>query len=729
MQPKSFLIALLSCCFYGISAQNPTVSATKVGNRIDITIGNQFFTSYHFQPDEKYPFFFPVNGPVSGGSVTSLRNGEYPHHSSLFFGCDLVNGGNYWQEGLERGRIISIGARILEGRGERIVIADECIWKRPDAESPIIDRRLITVTAPSKDIYQIDFDIEMEMLTDVTILKTNHSLFSARIDPDLSVKQGGVMINAEGKETEKGTFGAPSPWIDCYGARKTGTEGIAIMQHPSNKWYPSPWFTRDYGFISPTPMFWPENDKETKMKKGEVIKLRYRVLAHGGTTQQAGIAEAFEKYKNEVRLITLDPGHFHAALVQKTSYPDVSANVFVYAPAGADLEEHLKRIEGYNTRTDEPTKWNEIVYRGADFLEKMLSEKKGNVMVTAGNNGLKTEYIRQTLSAGIHVLADKPMAINTADFEKLKECFEIAQKKGLLLYDVMTERFEITTQLQKAFSLIPAVYGEQQKGTKDDPGIVKESVHHFFKTVSGNPLLRPAWFYDVSQQGEGVVDVTTHLVDLVQWACFPGQIINYQTDIELLDANRWTTAMSADQFKASTGFDTYPDYLKKDVTNDTLYVYSNGNIFYKIRGVNAKVSVIWNYTYPEGGGDTHYSIMKGSKAHLIIQQGKEQNYQPVLYIQAVASNTTAFEKDLLTSMKTITEKYPGIDLKKIEKDKWEVIVPAHYHNGHEAHFGQVTENFLKYLKEGALPAWEVPNMIAKYYITTQALALAKSKAK
>lgn len=299
MRKLLLTIAVFCLGYVALLAQKQQVSAVKIGNRIDVTIGNQFFTSYRFEQDEKYPFFYPVNGPVSGGSVTSMRNGTYPHHSSLFFGCDRVNGGNYWQEGLERGRIVSIGARIVEAKGERVVIEDECIWKRPEAEAPILDRRKITVTSPSKNLYQLDFDVEMEMLIDVTILKTNHSLFSARIDPDLTVKQGGVMINSEGKEGEKGTFGVASPWIDCYGQRKTGIEGLAIMQHPSNRWYPSPWFTRDYGFMSPTPMFWPANDKATNLKKGEKIALRYRVLIHAGDTKQANISQLFEQYKKE----------------------------------------------------------------------------------------------------------------------------------------------------------------------------------------------------------------------------------------------------------------------------------------------------------------------------------------------------------------------------------------------------------------------------------------------
>ncbi len=275
------------------------ITAEKVGSKINVTIGNKFFTSYIFTGDEKYPFFYPVNGPASGGSVTSMRNGEYPHHSSLFFGCDLVNGGNYWQEGLERGRIISVNAQIQKQGGDTVLITDECIWSRPGAISPVKDTRKILITSPSATVSQIDVEIVMEMLIDVTIKKTNHSLFSARMAADLSVKNGGTMINAEGLKSEKDTFGKNSPWIDFYGKRGEAIEGLAIFQHPSNPWYPSPWFTRDYGFMSPTPMYWPVNDKETVMKKGTVLTLRYRVLVHSGDHNQAKIAEAFEKYKTE----------------------------------------------------------------------------------------------------------------------------------------------------------------------------------------------------------------------------------------------------------------------------------------------------------------------------------------------------------------------------------------------------------------------------------------------
>lgn len=267
--------------------------------------------------------------------------------------------------------------------------------------------------------------------------------------------------------------------------------------------------------------------------------------------------------------------------------------------------------------------------------------------------------------------------------------------------------------------MIPEIFGTLEKGTPDSPAVTKESVHHFYKYVSGNVLTRPAWFFDVQQEGEGITDVTTHLVDLVQWECFPEQVIDYKKDIALATAKRWPTAISLSQFKAITRQDSFPAYLH--TPDSIINVYSNGEIIYRIKDVYAKVSVIWNYKAPEGTGDTHYSIMRGTKANLIIKQGAEQQYKPALYIE---TKDTAIKQQFAT----IEAKYPGIQLKETGKG-WEVIIPDKYKEGHESHFARVTEKFLQYLQQGNLPAWEVPNMIAKYYVTTAALELALKNSK
>ncbi len=430
----------------------------------------------------------------------------------------------------------------------------------------------------------------------------------------------------------------------------------------------------------------------------------------------------------EFRLLTLDPGHFHAALVQKTMLPGVSPVVHVYGPAGEELDAHLARIESFNRRAENPTAWQTTVYRGDDYLERMIRERKGNVVVISGNNRRKIEYLEACVNAGLNVLADKPLVIDVAGFERLRKVFETAARRGVLLYDIMTERYEITTILQKEFSLIPTVFGQIVPGTPEQPAVTKESVHHFSKLVAGSPLVRPAWFFDVTQQGEGLVDVTTHLVDLIQWECFPEVALDWRKDIEMLSARRWPTVLTPEQFQKVTRKEPWPDYLRKDVRDGKLHVYSNGEMVYRVRGIVAKVSVIWNFEAPPGAGDTHYSIMRGTRANLVICQGAEQNWKPTLYIEPVDGvSASDLEAALKLALPQIEVKYPGVELKRVAAG-WEVVVPDSYKVGHEAHFAQVAEKYFRFLREGRMPAWEVPNMIAKYYTTTRALEMARAAA-
>jgi hypothetical protein len=293
------LIVVCACSLASVQAAQQEVTAKLDKDKIVVTVDGKLFTCYKFGDSQKYPYFWPVNGPTSGKSITTETSQPYPHHHSLFFGCDRVNGRNFWQESNERGQIVSQGPKLIEASGERIIFTDECLWQPPD-EPIISDRRRIIITAPNKDVRFIDFEISLEPLVDIRILKTNHALFSARVVPELSVKSGGTLINAEGKTSEKGTFGASSPWCDYSGTRDGITEGIAILQHPHNRWFPSKWFTRDYGFFSPTPMYWLEGGR-LELPEGQMLTLRYRVVVHAGNAKTADIAETFELYRQSAK--------------------------------------------------------------------------------------------------------------------------------------------------------------------------------------------------------------------------------------------------------------------------------------------------------------------------------------------------------------------------------------------------------------------------------------------
>lgn len=444
-------------------------------------------------------------------------------------------------------------------------------------------------------------------------------------------------------------------------------------------------------------------------------------------TQQPQTAD-FTGASGEVKLITVAPGHFHAYLVQKNMYEQVHPLVHVYAPDGPEVEQHIAMIKQYNQRPDNPTSWELSVFRGEDYLQRAVQERRGNVAILAGNNRNKTNYIKTLVENGFNVLSDKPMAINKDNFYLLKEAFEAARSNNVLLYDIMTQRYEITYELQKALMHIPGIFGELQTGTPDNPAVIKESVHHLFKHVSGNVLQRPVWFFDVNQQGEGIIDVTTHLVDLIQWACFPGQILNFSKDIEMISARRWPTKVTLSQFESITRQPVFPGYLD-DVVRDgnVLHYYGNGEMTYTIKGVHARVMTRWDYMAPEGAGDTHYSLIRGTRANLVIRQGPEQNYKATLYIEPLPEvDMDQYGAALPGLLAGLMENYPGLAI-EARDNGWSMVIPDVYDLGHEAHFGKVTERYLQYLIDGRLPDWEVPNMIAKYYTTTSALEMARQQ--
>ncbi len=414
---------------------------------------------------------------------------------------------------------------------------------------------------------------------------------------------------------------------------------------------------------------------------------------------------------SEFRLITLDPGHFHAALIQKEMYSGVSPRVAVYAPLGPDLIEHLNRVARFNLRPQNPTSWELDIHAAPDFLQRMIQERPGNIVVLSGRNRGKIDLIRASLDAGFDVLADKPWIIRAVDLAPLEEALATASRKALVAYDIMTERYEITTILQRALVNDRETFGDILPGSERDPAVYMESVHHLLKLVDGVPSLRPPWFFDIREQGEALADVGTHLVDLAQWTLFPEQGIDYRKDIEMLAASRWPTTITAAQFRQVTGG-----------PGEGLDYFCNTRVSYALRGIHIKLDVLWRWEAPAGTGDTHLAVYQGSKSRIEVRQGKEENYQPELY---VFPRGPAVGSAVQRKIAALAGQYPGITLQD-QGARLRVTIPDRYRVGHEAHFAQVTNQFFKYMKRPeTFPAWENPNMLAKYYVSTQGTELSQ----
>jgi predicted dehydrogenase len=439
-----------------------------------------------------------------------------------------------------------------------------------------------------------------------------------------------------------------------------------------------------------------------------------------------GGAQEDRRSMPDAHFMIVDPGHFHASLVQKEMYPGVLRRVDVYAPLGPDLLEHLNRIAAFNRRPQDPTTWELDVHTGDDFFDRMLRDRPGNVVILSGRNGEKIDRIGRSVAAGLNVLADKPWILKSVDLPRLEAVLAEADARKVVAYDIMTERFEVTSQLQRALVNDAATFGQIVKGTESEPAVYMESVHYVKKMVAGAPNIRPAWFFDTTQQGEGLNDVGTHLVDLVQWTLYPDSAIDHRSDISVLAAQRWPTWISQADFQSVTNTPAFPASLASSVKDGRLEYYCNTLVSYTLRGVHAKLNVIWDWEPTAGAGDSHFAVYRGTRSTIEIRQTRADRHRPELYI---VPNTPAAHAEVLAAVKAkiarTQSEYPGVSADDRGREI-HISIPDGLRVGHEAHFAQVTKNFLEYLRNRSkLPAWERPNMVAKYYVSTKGTELSR----
>ncbi len=412
---------------------------------------------------------------------------------------------------------------------------------------------------------------------------------------------------------------------------------------------------------------------------------------------------------DQVRLIVLDPGHFHASLVQKDMYASIDPTVSVYAPMGPDVVDYLNRIALFNTRKENPTAWKIDLHAGPDFFERMLKDHPGNVVILTGRNRPKIDRIEASIDAGLNVLADKPWIIASRDLPRLERVLDQAARKKLIAYDIMTERFEITSILQKELVNNAEIFGKLIDGTDQEPAVTARSIHHLMKVVAGVPLRRPAWFFDVNEYGEGLADVGTHVIDLVQWTAFPNDTIDYKKDIHLLTARRWPTVISRPDFERVTGERDFPASLAAHIKDGKLDYDCNNSVHYTVRGAHVALDILWNWE--SDTGDVYEATFRGTKSRIELRQGAAQHFVPELYVVSQDPSVFAALKRFYT-----VEQHPG---------EARIVIPQNLRVGHEDHFGQVTNRFFEYLKAPAtLPAWERSNMLVKYFVSTRGVEIA-----
>lgn len=451
-------------------------------------------------------------------------------------------------------------------------------------------------------------------------------------------------------------------------------------------------------------------EPEETMEIFAFMKASNMSLERGGAS--VSLEEAYAEGEKEAQkllkeympidLTVIAPGHFHANLLQKYMPEGIEPVVKVYAPEGPEVRSYLSAVQAFNNRAENPTSWIEETHIQSDFLEALPEAEKKEAVLLAGNNRDKSEYILESVKKGYNVLSDKPMAINKEGFDKLREAYEAAESKGLVLMDLMTERYDIVNLLTRDLLNSEELFGGFDL-TQDTPVSIS-SVHHFYKKVGGVALTRPAWYYDTAQQGEGIADVTTHLIDLFFWQCFPGQEIPIP-EIEMLGASHYPTVITKKQFLASTG---------ERCDSDKLEVMANGTLKFAAKGLPVKIDVRWNWCPPKGGGDSFAAVYKGKKCTLSVRTDKRGSQKEIILSSQADLN----------ALESVLAKYPGTSYTKLKSGEYLVVIPDGLKVGHEDHFNLVASQFFNYMRGERIPSWESVNTLSKYYITTTAVEMA-----
>ncbi|MEY4788181.1 MAG: hypothetical protein RLZ61_399 [Planctomycetota bacterium] len=420
--------------------------------------------------------------------------------------------------------------------------------------------------------------------------------------------------------------------------------------------------------------------------------------------------------------VQVDPGHFHSALVLKESLDGVASTIHVYSELDQLLLNHLSLVSGFNQRADNPSNWKLEVHTGPDSLDRLIKEKMGEAVIIAGHNRSKIKTILACLENGFHVLADKPWVIEAVDFPLLEKALKVAQEKNLVVMDIMTERWEVVSMLQRELSNSLEIMGPFLKTGR--PALSLRSSHSLCKKVNGLQLRRPVSFFDIAEQGEGLTDVGIHLVDLSMWLLFPDKGI-HKNDIRIKSATRWPTILDLSQFQAATGQEKYPASLDDYVEGDCLTYFGNNTVDFEIHGLNIHVDTRWDFMAGPDGLDTYSAITRGEKARIELRQNEATNFESEIFVKPVSHSMDQLQMLLEAKIKDISQKYEGLGLIRHDEE-FQLSIPKKLRTGHESHFGMITRQFLSHLrKESPIPSWEFANHLSRYFITVEGVKMSR----
>jgi hypothetical protein len=319
------IVGMIILCRPSLGAAQPggqRVEFRRAGNKVDVVIGDQVFTTYYFDPQIAKPYFQPLRS-AQGIIVTRdfpianqippehLKDPSLePHQRPMYFSHGNIDGIDYWGEAafpkwsddsvfgrkvlqkLEELRaagdsgVLRANFNLQSPRGRAIAEEEQAFVFRGDEQTRVID---------------CEFTLRANHGSAVTMGDTKEGTFAIRLAKELNSPPG-HMVNSTGAEGEKDVWGKRADWVDYYGDMNGEPVGVAVLDSPKSFRHPTYWHARGYGLLAANPFGLreftrnPEQDGSWTIEEGKTLTFRYRVIIHHGNYKQAGIAEAYRQY-------------------------------------------------------------------------------------------------------------------------------------------------------------------------------------------------------------------------------------------------------------------------------------------------------------------------------------------------------------------------------------------------------------------------------------------------
>ncbi len=305
------VVALATFALAGVAMAGQAAYEWKheEGKTLSFLVGGKALWTLHYDKAEGKPYFHPVCLP-DGTCLTWHRPPDHRWHRALWFSWKYINKLNYWEEnrqGVSQGSTEVEKLVFEKTDGGTTTLRMDIAYHPPDKPNVLVEKRLITVTAPDADgCYRMDwvqsFKAQGEdVLLDRTPIQGEpggkgwggYAGLSYRSAKELT---GYQVLNSEGQRDMAG-HGEPCRWLDLSGVvgpdKKPG--GVAMLVHPASARYPTPGYIimrGHFGYVSPGLLF----KEPYRLPAGGTLTLACRVLIHPGLGTKARLDKEWQDY-------------------------------------------------------------------------------------------------------------------------------------------------------------------------------------------------------------------------------------------------------------------------------------------------------------------------------------------------------------------------------------------------------------------------------------------------